>query len=92
MSSQRFGVAKLCRIGGRVSLLSPFLGLGERRKGRGHGEGVQRSRQHGLVSGAGQKPEERQLKGRHQPRRGAQAGRPTTVRLVLLAAGEETES
>lgn len=37
MSSQRFGVAKLCRIGGRVSLLSPFLGLGERRKGRGEG-------------------------------------------------------
>lgn len=56
------------------------MGLG------GHDEGVQRSGEHGVVSGAGQNPEERQLKGHHQPRRGAQAGRSATVRLVLLAA------
>lgn len=60
--------------------------------GGGRDEGVQRSREHGVMSGAGQNPEERQLKGHHQPRRGAQAGRSATVRLVLLAASEETQS
>lgn len=54
--------------------------------------GVQRSREHGVMSGAGQNPEERQLKGHHQPRRGAEAGRSATVRLVLLPASEERQS
>lgn len=73
-----------------------FGGLGKRKE-VGGGWGLLRrvgwrSREQGLMSGAGQNPEERQLKGHHQPGGGAQAGRSATVRIVLLAASEETHS
>lgn len=67
--------------------LVAVVGEDEKERMGGAWQGVQRSRQHGVMSGARQNPEKRQLKGHHQPTRGAQAGRSTTVRVVLLGTG-----
>lgn len=42
-----------------------------------------------MGSGASENPEQSQLKGHRQPERGAQAGRPATVRVLLLQPGAE---
>lgn len=85
-----FDSRQLSPIWWQSCALVAVVGEDERKKRMGGGwRGVQRSRQHGVMSGARQNPEKRQLKGHHQPTRGAQAGRSTTVRVVLLGRGGE---
>ena len=83
----------LCHLRSSFSVAALHAGchLGDNR-GRERGcdrEVFRRSWWDGVVSGAGQHPEEHQLKGHHKPEWGAQTGCTATVRVLLLVPSGE---